>query len=132
MTLHNPFASALGMMNADLDQHLGETVDVVPFKAGDYGAAPDPVRPAFRCIALVHEHDPQSADVPKIEGRVTYSEWEVEIRRANIPALRRIQTNDRIVLASRSPVLRLVVNRVDRYDLDTIAMTCSPEGGDKP
>jgi hypothetical protein len=126
--MHNPFADALGMMNADLDDHLGENVRIVPMKVSDFGAVPDPARAAFECIALVHEHDPSSSDIPKINARVPYSEWEVEIRRANIPAMRRIGQHDHIELISRLPAVRLVVNRIDRFDLDTIGMTCGPDG----
>jgi hypothetical protein len=129
----DPFGDALRMMNADLDEHLGETVRVVGMRVGDISSFADPARPAFECIAEVHEHDPQSADIARLEGRVSYSEWEVEIRRANIPPMRRIQRGDHIYLIARGTLVRLLINRIDRYDRDVIAMTCGPVGdGNEP
>ena len=123
----SPFAAALSEAELALDEHLGESVSVLPMRVSDFGRAPDPERPAFDVPALVTLQDPSSANAAGLEVRVAYDEVEVEIRRALVPI--RLAKNDEIALGERPDAPRLKVNRIERLDEERLVLVCGPVAG---
>jgi|GEM_PF-4856143 len=121
----SPFAAALVEAEAVLDQHLGESVTVIPMVASDFGRTVDGIRPAFDAVALVTVQDPSSANAEGMEVRVAYDEVTVEIRRALLPAYR-LAKNDEILLLERPGSPRVKVNRIERLDEERIVLVCGP------
>ena len=120
----SPFVAALKKMNAALDAQLGEPATLTPMTGGDFGAGPDPARPAFPAVVLVHEIEPSAAQVEHSQTYVAYSEQHVEIRRTHLPAAWSLRKGDEVFLTDRR--LRLRVNRVERDDPDVLALVCGP------
>ncbi len=113
---------ALAMMDADLDAELGETVQVVPTIVSDYdGTRPDPDRPTFDVIALVHENEAHAIAPPGLRTEVQSVEFVLEIRRVVMPDVR-LKKGDEVVLLDRPDAPRLVISRIDRWDESRIVM----------
>lgn len=120
----SPFAAALKAMNRALDAHLGEPATITPMAGGDFGFAADPARPAFDAVVLAHEIEQSGAQVEHSQTYVAYSEWHIEIRRSNLPAIYSVRKGDDIYLPDRR--LRLRINRIERDDVDVLTMVCGP------
>lgn len=118
----SPFASALADMDTALDAQMGEDVGFVPSVRGDFAATPDPDRPAFDVVALVHEVDPSSADTGGMLTRVRYDEFELEIDRRQLVG-RTIRKGDEVLLLERAGSPRYAVARVDDTDRGRLRVT---------
>lgn len=115
------FAEALGAAEPLFDEHIGETLTVVPMKNGDYGMARDPDRAPFDVVGLEAYVDPATADVGRLQARYAYEETEFEIRRALL-AGRVLRKDDQVVLSERSSAPRYKVSRVDDVDPERIGI----------
>ena len=121
----SPFSAALAVMEQVLDNHVGETIQLVPCRHTDYAESlPDPNRATRDVMALVHEHDTSTVDISSLTARVPYEEIEVVIRRALLGTLQ-LRKNDEVVLVDRPGSPRFRVMRIDRLDEQRIGLALS-------
>ena len=127
--MRSPYQRALAAADARFDQHMGEMVQITPMRQSDFGRSPDPQRPAFDCVALVEAGAPSTANIPTLDTRVVYEQWDVEVRRA-VLGDRRVRKGDEIILLDRPGSPRVMVNHVERLDEVRVKFVCGPISSD--
>lgn len=122
----SPFEAALAKADLAIDAKMAEEISIIPMLRGDFAEAVDSERPVIDVVALVNYVDPSSADIDKLDGRIAYDEYEIEIRRALLPAGYKVRKNDIVQLLDRHGSPRTKVMRVNEIDPTRLVITLSP------
>jgi hypothetical protein len=126
----SPFMAALADADADIDAELAEQITIVPMRRGEFAEQVDNERPTIDCVALVNHIDPSAADIPHLEARAPYEEFEAQIRRIVLPVGFRIAKGDKVCMLDRpgSPWTR--VGRFSGVDPERVTLTLQPIGSE--
>jgi hypothetical protein len=122
------WADIVKQIDDDLDEHISETVTLIPITQGEWGLTADVSRATIDVPALIVEHDQSSISIAKMDGRMPYGEVEIAVRRSQIPPDYKIRKGDQVRFIDRDPVMLFEISRIERLDQNRLGFSLKPLG----